>query len=145
MDRKDKLKFLLYKCVHYKKKKKKKKKLKNITNMFQPQRQKSTLWYVRQGRFRSDCAISQSDQNLHWRNLYSQGCKFSSCGQRRLWSDCMLIWVSDGCTCQIEIFLPSSRKHAYIMLTPETPLLYSKTGVYRGIHYFSCFFSKHTL
>ena len=29
-----------------------------------------------------------------------------------------------------------SRKHAYIMLTFYTPLLYSKTGVSRGIHYF---------
>ena len=30
----------------------------------------------------------------------------------------------------------TSRKHAYIILTPLNPLLYSKTGVYRGIHYF---------
>ena len=37
----------------------------------------------------------------------------------------------------------ASRKHTYIILTPETPLLYSKTGVYRGIHYFSYFCSKH--
>ena len=36
----------------------------------------------------------------------------------------------------------SSRKHAYIILTPLTPLLYSKTGVYGGIHYFSYFCSK---
>ena len=35
-----------------------------------------------------------------------------------------------------------SRKHAYIILTPLTRLLYSKTGVYRGIHYFSYFCSK---
>ena len=34
------------------------------------------------------------------------------------------------------------RKHAYIMLTPLNSTLYSKTGVYRGIHYFSYFFSK---
>ena len=26
---------------------------------------------------------------------------------------------------------------------PQTPLLYSKTGVYRGMHYFSYFCSKH--
>ena len=32
----------------------------------------------------------------------------------------------------------SSRKHAYIILTPLN-LLYSKTGVYRGIHYFPYF------
>ena len=31
----------------------------------------------------------------------------------------------------------TSRKHAYVILTPhKTPLLYSKTGVYRGMHYF---------
>ena len=30
-------------------------------------------------------------------------------------------------------------------LPPQTPLLYSKTGVYRGIHYFSYFCSKHRL
>ena len=34
----------------------------------------------------------------------------------------------------------SSRKHTYIILTP---LLYSKTGVYWGIHYFSYFCSKN--
>ena len=26
----------------------------------------------------------------------------------------------------------TSRKHAYIILTPLNPILYSKTGVYRG-------------
>ena len=36
-----------------------------------------------------------------------------------------------------------SRKHAYIILTPLNPLLYSKTEVYRGIHYFSYFAQKH--
>ena len=30
----------------------------------------------------------------------------------------------------------ASRKHAYIILTPLNPTLYSKTGVYRGIHFF---------
>ena len=34
------------------------------------------------------------------------------------------------------------RKHAYIVLTPLNPLLYSETGVYRGIHHFSYFCSK---
>ena len=40
---------------------------------------KHTLRHVRPGRFRSDCAFAQSDQNLHWAhpNL-----------QRRLWSHC---------------------------------------------------------
>ena len=36
----------------------------------------------------------------------------------------------------------SSWKHAYIKLTPETPVLYSKTGVYRGKHYFFLFLLK---
>ena len=36
----------------------------------------------------------------------------------------------------------SSRKHTYIILTPLNPILCSKTGVYRDIHYFSYFCSK---
>ena len=35
-----------------------------------------------------------------------------------------------------------SREHTYIILTPLNPILYSKTGVDRGIHYFSYFCSK---
>ena len=35
----------------------------------------------------------------------------------------------------------TSRKHAYIMLTPLNSTLYSKTGIDRGIHY-SYFCSK---
>ena len=31
---------------------------------------------------------AQFDQNLHWACLDNQWCKVSSCGQRRLWSDC---------------------------------------------------------
>ena len=39
--------------------------------------------------------------------------------------------------------LLKSRNHTYINLTPLNPtLLYSKTGDYRGIHYFSYFCSK---
>ena len=38
--------------------------------------------------------------------------------------------------------LRPSRKHAYIILTPLNPFLYSKTGVCRGIYYFSYFCSK---
>ena len=37
------------------------------------------------------------------------------------------------------IFSETSRKHAFIILTPLNPLLYSKTGVYRGIHTFFLF------
>ena len=36
----------------------------------------------------------------------------------------------------------TSRKYTYIILTPLTPLLYSKTGVYRGKHYFFLFLLK---
>ena len=46
------------------------------------------------------------------------------------------------CPFPIKVESSSSRKHAYIILTPLTPLLYSKTGVYRGIHYCSYFCSK---
>ena len=36
----------------------------------------------------------------------------------------------------ISKYLQLITKHAYIMLTPLNPTLYSKTGVYRDIHYF---------
>ena len=36
----------------------------------------------------------------------------------------------------------TSRKHAYIILTPLNPLLYNKTEVYRSIYDFSYFCSK---
>ena len=32
-----------------------------------------------------------------------------------------------------------------VLYPPYTPLLYSKTGVYRGIHYFLIFALKHIL
>ena len=38
----------------------------------------------------------------------------------------------------IQTYTPS-RKHAYIIMTLLNPTLNSKTGVYRGIHYFSYF------
>ena len=44
--------------------------------------------------------------------------------------------------CQSKITTESSQKHTYIFWPSQTPLLYSKTGVYRGIHYFSYFWSK---
>ena len=37
----------------------------------------------------------------------------------------------------------TSRKHAYIILTPLNPYLYTKTGVHKGIRYFSYFCSKN--
>ena len=36
-----------------------------------------------------------------------------------------------------------SLKLVRVMKTPYIPLLYSKTGVYRGIHYFLIFALKH--
>ena len=36
----------------------------------------------------------------------------------------------------------TSREHVRVLQTPYTPLAYSKTGVYRGIHYFSYLCSK---
>ena len=36
----------------------------------------------------------------------------------------------------------TSRKHTCIILTPLNPLLYSKTGVYRGIHFFLFLFKN---
>ena len=39
----------------------------------------------------------------------------------------------------------TSRKQVRVMKTPYTPLLYSKTGVHRGMHYFLYFALKHGL
>ena len=44
--------------------------------------------------------------------------------------------------CKLFLAKHKSRKHAYIILTPLNPSLHSKTGVYRGINYFSYFCSK---
>ena len=61
-----------------------------------------------QQRFRSACALAQSDQNIQCGHLDSQGYKVSSCGQRRLWSDRLmrrLIWVFFGRICPTVHFL----------------------------------------
>ena len=49
--------------------------------------------------------------------------------------------------CSSMIFFLISQKHAYIILTPLNPtFIYSKTGVYMGVHYFFYYFcSKHRL
>ena len=47
-----------------------------------------------------------------------------------------------SCPCCPFKSVSSSRKRAYIILTPLNPFFYSKTVVYRGIHYFSYFCSK---
>ena len=39
-------------------------------------------------------------------------------------------------------FILTSRKHIFIILTPLNPIKYSKTAVYRGLHYCSYFCSK---
>ena len=44
----------------------------------------------------------------------------------------------------LEVYSVTSRKHTYIILTPSNPT-FIKTGVYRGIRYFSYFCSKHGL
>ena len=50
---------------------------------------------------------------------------------------CVCLCVCVLCVCD------TSRKHAYIMLTPlNQTKFYSKTGVYRGIYYFSYFCSE---
>ena len=56
-----------------------------------------------------------------------------------------VIGVFLGSTCQKLCFFFTSKKYAYIILTPLNPLLYSETGVYWGIHYFSYFARKHRL
>ena len=45
---------------------------------------------------------------------------------------------------KVSISIQTHRPIAYIILTPLTPLLYTKTGVYRGMHYCS-FARKHRL
>ena len=60
----------------------------------------------------------------------------------KIWLVCaVLVAHSLFSTC----YCVSSRKHTYIILTPLNPHLYSKTGVYRSIHYFSYFCPKHRL
>ena len=49
--------------------------------------------------------------------------------------------ITKTCPCNEHHLTP----HFYIVTTPYTPLLYSKTGVYWGIHFFLIFASKHRL
>ena len=81
----------------------------------------------------------QSDWDLCLPSYDTVSCDSVS-GQQKPWS---------GCQRPILPFIDlTSQKHTctYIILTPtptmKPPLLYSKTGVYRGIHYFSFFCSK---
>ena len=59
-----------------------------------------------------------------------------------------MIWIFTGNSVAVandsKRLQGTSRKHAYIILTPLTPPLhvYSKTGVYGGINYFSYFCFK---
>ena len=52
------------------------------------------------------------------------------------------LWLDNLGVVSLESSNLESRKHAYIILTHLTPLLCSKTEVYKGIHYFSYFCSK---
>ena len=58
-------------------------------------------------------------------------------------SGCLEVNLLDGkCIALDNRDIKASRKHTYIILTPLNPTLYGKTGVYRGIHYFSYFCTK---
>ena len=105
-------------------------------NMFPPESDKKKDPISQKTYFRT-CAVRPAKIQISLRilsliriftegSLVSQGCKNSSCRQRRLIS---LVAQADL----------TSRKHVYLSLTPLNPLLYSKTRVYRGIHYFSYF------
>ena len=108
----------------------------------------------RNGRKRTlgQCARSEdSDQTAHSRSLIriftgrfldSRGYKVSSGEQRGLWSDC-----ADA---QVDLSLAWARmSEMYVAIYYYNVNNYccsnSKTGVYRGIHYFSYFCSKHRL
>ena len=73
-----------YWCHFVNKKTKQKKKKK------EPQRKKAYIRTCAPSEDSDQIACSaQSDQNLHWALLDSTGCRVSSCGQWRLWSDCV--------------------------------------------------------
>ena len=57
-----------------------------IRNKLQSQKKYYPTWVP--SKFRSAFIPVQSDQNLHWTSLDSQGCKVSSCWQWRLLSVC---------------------------------------------------------
>ena len=56
----------------------------------------------------------------------------------------LITGCDSGKPCFISKYL-SSRKRVRVTKTLYTPLVYSKTGVYRGIHYFLIFAPKHRL
>ena len=53
--------------------------------------------------------------------------------------------VRSYCRACSQNFQYTSGKHVRVMYTPRTPLLYSKTGVFRGIPIFLIFAPKHRL
>ena len=74
--------------------------------------------------FRSTCACAQSDQNLLWHILDSQGCKVYSCGQQRLirlresavWFESSLGTYTKVCFLTLRLIINLSLalpKHAY--------------------------------
>ena len=62
------------------------------------------------------------------RNHHSAKCRHVSFHSYLIWGIDVVIMLA--CPCNVD---------------PYTPLLYSKTGVYRGIHYFLIFALKHIL
>ena len=54
-------------------------------------------------------------------------------------------YIAYACYRNARRFSVTSCKNVSAMYTPYTPLLYSNTGVYRGIHYFLICALKHTL
>ena len=58
--------------------------------------------------------------------------------ERHIWSDCATM-----CFRRPVMKQGTSRKHAYIILTPISPLLYSKTGADRGYTLFFLFLLKN--
>ena len=76
--------------------------------------------------------MSCSPDNIH---LQYQKDLSHNVRKRTIWHVRQRICKNAGASGQSNRSL--SEKHTYIILTPYTPLVYSKTGVCRGIHYFS--------
>ena len=85
---------------------------------------------VRKCTFRTCTPSEDSDHSAHLHTLIrifnvrildSKGCKISSLGEQRLWSDCVmrrLIWIFAGRTCQLYVFSRSGSYHASLFISP---------------------------
>ena len=92
---------------------------------------------------------------LHFRlDAFSEGCLKTDRKSQKL---CPLVEMAENLlivsspfksnqdltSCPMSCNMITSQKHAYIILTSLNPTyIYSKTGVYKDIHYFSYFCSK---